>query len=287
MSNANNIGLGSTTNSSSISSSSSAATATSIQQQNTNSQQLLATALSAITAALNPQLQQQHQSANFLTENLLSLLTSALVSTNAATNANAIASSTPTSPPASSTSHSLNNNNNNKIQNDHHNHHHHQRSISIDSLSDSLSPNHQSLNNFLNVNTDLTLNNTTAALSLPTPPSSASPSSSSSSASSMALFDSNLTAALAFNSNDFCTQYRKRIQQAQERLLQKQMLKQKTQENIGPKTSTTIDVDALRLQMVENSSSNKSDLYEQASSCLDNNSNRTDRNKNVLIFLII
>lgn len=161
---------------------------------NSNSQQLLATALSAITAALNPQLQQQ-QSVNFLTENLLSLLTSALITTGAAN-----ASNTSTSP--SSLNKNLNTNN--------------AEALMMDS--------------YMNVNTDLASASTNNnLLSLPTPPSSASPASpSTSSASSLALLDTNLTAALAFNSNDFCTQYRKRIQQAQERLMQKQQHKQKS-----------------------------------------------------------
>ena len=47
--------------------------------------------------------------------------------------------------------------------------------------------------------------------------------------------------ALAFNANDFCTQYRKRINQAQERLLQKQKQASSISSSTNSKTSLHVD----------------------------------------------
>ena len=155
---------------------------------NNNNLQLLATALSAITTALNP-----NMSALMSPENLISLITSAIVASTAPPpppppqpqqqhkQPDADPWSSPEAVMSLIKSSSLNANEINSLISD--------GSINTKNL----------LNGLLNGTTDLSV--------------------------SPSAFADNLS-AFAYNSNDFCTQYRKRIQQAQERLLHKQVAQQ-------------------------------------------------------------
>ena len=188
------------------SSPSSNSTSPSLNQTNSNNnnQQLLATALSAITTALNP-----NMNALMSPENLISLITSAIVASTAPPPPPPLPPQPPTqhkqpdadpwsSPEAVMSlikSSSLNANEINSLISD--------GNINTKNL----------LNGLLNGTTDLSVSPSNFADSL---------------------------SAFAYNSNDFCTQYRKRIQQAQERLLHKQVAQQqqlKTEFSVKVKTS--------------------------------------------------